>query len=101
MKDNQTNSYNNLEEEEEDSIDIIALLKTLWSGKKLIVKTTILFFITGCIVALISPVVYTSETTFVPQVSDDQMPSPKGSLGSLASLAGINLNDVSTTSDSY
>ena len=98
MKENHANSYNNLEE---DSIDIIALLKTLWSGKKLIVKTTILFFITGCIVALISPVVYTSETTFVPQVSDDQMPSPKGSLGSLASLAGINLNDVSTTSDSY
>jgi len=29
------------------------------------------------------------------------MPSPKGSLGSLASLAGINLNEVSTTGDSY
>jgi len=42
MKDNHANSYNNLEE---DSIDIIALLKTLWTGKKLIVKTTILFFI--------------------------------------------------------
>ena len=98
MKDNHANSYNNLDE---DSIDIIALLKTLWIGKKLILKTTILFFVIGCIVALLSPVVYTSQTTFVPQVSDDQMPSPKGSLGSLASLAGINLNEVSTTSDSY
>ena len=66
MKDNHANSYNNLEE---DSIDIIALLKTLWTGKKLIVKTTILFFIIGCIVALLSPVVYTAQTTFVPQVS--------------------------------
>ena len=37
MTENQTNSYNKLEE---DSIDIIALLKTLWNGKKLIVKTT-------------------------------------------------------------
>ena len=98
MKENQLNSYNNLEE---DSIDIIALLKTLWIGKKLIVKTTILFFVVGCVVALLSPVVYTSETTFVPQVSDDQMSSSKAGLGSLASLAGINLDQMSSTSDSY
>ncbi|MDC0622881.1 Wzz/FepE/Etk N-terminal domain-containing protein [Flavobacteriaceae bacterium] len=98
MKENQLNSYNNLEE---DSIDIIALLKTLWIGKKLILKTTILFFVIGCVVALLSPVVYTSETTFVPQVSEDQMSSSKGGLGSLASLAGINLNQGSSTSDSY
>ena len=98
MKDNHANSYNNLEE---DSIDIIALLKTLWLGRKIIIKTTILFFVIGCIVALLSPVVYTSETTFVPQVSEDQMSSSKGGLGSLASLAGINLNQVSSSSDSY
>ena len=98
MKDNNTNSYNNLDE---DSIDIIALLKTVWNGKKLIVKTTAVFFIIGCIVALLSPVVYTAQTTFIPQVSEDQMSSSKG-LGSLASLAGINLNQgSSSTSDSY
>ena len=98
MKENQLNSYNNLEE---DSIDIIALLKTLWNAKKLIVKTTILFFVVGCVVALLSPVVYTAQTTFIPQVSEDQMSSSKGGLGSLASLAGINLNQGSSTSDSY
>ena len=98
MKDNQTNSYNNLEE---DSIDIIALLKTVWNGKKIIIKTTAVFFIIGCIVALLSPVIYTAQTTFIPQVSEDQMSSSKG-LGSLASLAGINLNQgSSSTSDSY
>ena len=94
---NQTeNNFN-----EEDQIDIIALLKTLWIGKKLIVKTTILFFVVGCVVALLSPVVYTAQTTFIPQVSEDQMSSSKGGLGSLASLAGINLNQGSSTSDSY
>jgi len=98
MKENHANSYNNLEE---DFIDIIALLKTLWSGKKLIVKTTIFFFIIGCIVALLSPVVYTAQTTFVPQVSEDQMSSSKGGIGSLASLAGINLNSAEVSSDSY
>ena len=94
---NQTeNNFN-----EEDQIDIIALLKTLWIGKKLIVKTTILFFVIGCVVALLSPVVYTAQTTFIPQVSEDQMSTSKGGLGSLASLAGINLNQGSSTSDSY
>ena len=91
------NENNNFEE---DSIDIIALLKTLWVGKKLIVKTTILFFVIGCVVALLTPEVYTAQTTFVPQVSEDQMSSSNG-LGSLASLAGINLNQSSSTSDSY
>ena len=97
MKDNQTNSYNNLEE---DSIDIIALLKTVWNGKKIIIKTTAVFFIIGCIVAVLSPVVYTSQTSFVPQVSDEELSTSKG-LGSLASLAGINLNSSKETSDSY
>ena len=91
----------NINYTEEDPLDIIALIKTVWLGKKLFVKTTILFFIIGCIVALLSPVIYTSQTTFIPQVSEDQMSSSKGGLGSLASLAGINLNQGSSTSDSY
>ena len=86
---------------EEDQIDIIVLFKKVWLGKRLIIKLTALFFIIGCIVALLSPVVYTSQTTFVPQVSEDQMSTSKGSLGSLASLAGISLNQGASSSDSY
>ena len=85
---------------DEDSIDIIALLKTVWQGRKLVLKGVAVFFILGCIVALSSPVVYTSETTFVPQTSDDQMSAPKG-LGSLAGLVGIDLNSGSSSNDSY
>ena len=97
MNDNQNNSPNNFEE---DSIDIIALLKSIWKARKLIIKTTVVFFIIGCIVALSSTVLYTSQTTFVPQVSDDQTTS-NNKIGSLASLAGINLNPTEITSDSY
>ena len=97
MNENMTNSPNNFEE---DSIDIIALLKKVWNGKKLIIKTTVVFFIIGCIIALSSTVLYTSQTTFVPQVSDDQTTS-NNKIGSLASLAGINLNPTEITSDSY
>ena len=98
MNEKITNSPNNFEE---DSIDIIALIKNIWSERKLITKVTLSFFIIGSIVALLSPEKYTSQTTFVPQISDDQMKS-SGSLGALASsLAGINLNTSEVTTDSY
>ena len=93
------NENNNFSEE--DSIDITALLKNIWSGRKLVIKVTAMFFIIGCVVALISSVVYTAQTTFVPQVSEDQMSTANKGLGSLASLAGINLNSYKVTSDSY
>jgi len=85
---------------EEDSIDIIAILKTVWNGRKLVVKSVTAFFLIGCIVALVTPIIYTSETTFVPQTSDDQMSAPNG-LGSLAGLVGIDLNSAVSSSDSY
>ena len=86
---------------EEDSIDIIAILKTVWDGRELVLKSVATFFIVGCIVALLSPVIYTSETTFVPQTSDDQMSSAPKGLGSLAGLVGIDLNSAGSSSDSY
>ena len=45
-------------------------------------------------------VIYTSQTTFVPQISDDQM-SSNNKLGSLASLAGLNVNSTENPIDSY
>ena len=86
---------------QEDSIDIIAILKTIWDGRKLVIKSVATFFIVGCIVALSSPVIYTSEKTFVPQTSDDQMSSAPKGLGSLAGLVGINLSSAGSSSDSY
>ena len=86
---------------EEDSIYIIAILKTVWDGRKLVVMSIATFFIIGCIVALSSPVIYTSQTTFVPQTSDDQSSSAPKGLGSLAGLVGIDLSSVGSSSDSY
>ena len=86
---------------EEDQIDIIELIKKVWSDRKIIIKTTMIFFVLGCLVALLSPILYTSQTTFVPQVSEDPMSKASSGLGSLASLAGINLNSTELTGDSY
>jgi uncharacterized protein involved in exopolysaccharide biosynthesis len=85
----------------EDSIDFIAILKKIWNERILISKATITFFILGCLIALLSPVEYTSQTTFVPQVSGDDLSSKNNRLGSLASLAGININPAEMKSDSY
>ncbi len=84
---------------EEDSIDAISLIKRVWKERKLVFKVACVSFFVGCIVALLSPVIYESQTTFIPQTSD-QDSSRKG-LGSLASLAGINLNENSSTIDNY
>ncbi len=98
MKGNQNNRDNSLEE---DSIDVIAIVKNIKREIRLIIKVVFSFFIFGIIIAIISPTVYTSSTTFVPQVSDDQMSISKNGLGSLATLAGINLKTNESTTDSY
>lgn len=85
----------------EDSINIIEIIKKCWKERILIFKTSILFFLTGCLIALLSPVVYNSHTTFVPQVSGDEISSANNKLGSLASLAGVNIKQNEMTADSY
>ena len=73
---------------EDDSIDIIALLKEFWGARKTILKITLVFFFLGLFVAIFTKNEYSASTTFVPLA---QGKSSGGSLGSLASLAGINL----------
>jgi len=91
-------SYTNTEES--NLIDLIYNVKKVWEGRILIIKLVGVFFIIGCIVALTSPIVYESHTTFVPQTSD-KSDSYKG-LGSLASLAGISLtSETSSSLDNY
>lgn len=75
---------------EEDEIDLIALAKTLWEGRKTIIKTAIIFTCIGLFVALTTPAEYTSTVVVKPILSN---PESKigGSLGGLTAMAGINL----------
>jgi len=84
-------THNNSSENQEDSIDIIALLQSIWTGKKLILKTVLVFMILGLFIAVFSQNEYTASTTIVPQSSSEK---PGGSIGGLAALAGINLGSV-------
>ena len=60
MKGNK-NIINNTEEE--NSIDTISLIKRVWKERILVFKVTCTSFLLGCIVALLSPVIYESQTT--------------------------------------
>ena len=75
-----------------DEIDIVALIKTLWNGRKIIIWCIAIFAAIGLFVAFTSPNVYTASTIMVPQVQSKS--GSLGGLGGLAAMAGINLNDM-------
>ena len=82
----------------EDEIDIVELLKKVYKEKKLIFKYSIISSIAGIIFALFQPNQYTASTTFIPQLSSD-VKSGSSSLSGLASLAGINLGGMEGSSE--
>ncbi len=75
-----------------DEIDLVALAKTLWNGRRTIIKYTVICAVLGLVFALITPKEYTSSTVMVPQTSGTS--SSMGGLSSLASLAGVNLSSL-------
>lgn len=91
-----TDEIKNTNQIADDEIDLIALAKTIWDGRKFIIKTVILFMCIGLAIALLSPKEYTASTTMVPQISSGS--SKMGGLSSLAAMAGFNLNDMSGNS---
>ncbi len=76
-----------------DGIDVIEIAKTIWNGKKLIVVISSFFVMIGVVSALLSPVIFTSSTTFIPS---SQEGSSASGLSGVASLVGINLNAMSS-----
>ena len=73
---------------QDDEIDLLELAKTLWAGRRTIIKTTIIFACIGLFMAIFTPKEYTAKTIMVPQTSSTSI---GGSLGGLAAMAGINL----------
>ena len=79
--------------EVEDEIDLIAIAKTLWNGRKTILIALLVGAVLGILVALSTPNEYTATTVMVPQTGSK---STSG-LSSLASLAGVDLGMTETS----
>ena len=74
----------------DDEIDLIALAKNLWKGRKTILIVTAVFAVLGVFIAIFSPKEYTASTVVVPQVGKSA--SKLGGLSSLAAMAGFSLD---------
>ncbi|SNS23063.1 G-rich domain on putative tyrosine kinase [Belliella buryatensis] len=79
-------------QKDDDEIDLLALAKTIWSQRRKVISITITFMLIGLAVAILSPKEFTASSTFIPQTSESAKGG--GSLGGLASLAGINLGSM-------
>jgi uncharacterized protein involved in exopolysaccharide biosynthesis len=75
----------------EDEIDLKDLIIPIWKARKQILTTAIIFAIFGGIIGFLTPATYTASSTFLPQTAQAGG-GLSGSLGGLASLAGINLS---------
>ena len=83
------------QETEEEGLDIMALLRNLWNGRKTVLICLGIFVALGLVAALTMKRTYTVSTVMVPQLNSRQ----NSSLGSLAALAGIDLGMQTTASD--
>ena len=75
----------------DNQADLVELIQRMWITKVLIIIVTSVFVVLGLLVALFSPKEYTSACDVVPQASDS---SALSRMGSLAALAGINLDQM-------
>lgn len=75
----------------EQEIDLVELIGKLWKNRGLIIKITLGFMVFGLLVALFSAKSFTAGCEAVPQAGGKRA---GGSLGALASLAGINMNNM-------
>ena len=78
--------------DDEEGIDIKALIKQLWDGRRTIIIWTCAFIVLGFVAALTMKRTYSVSTVMVPQVGSKS----SSSLSSLASLAGIDLSSSSS-----
>ena len=80
-------------ENDSDEIDLIEIAKTIWKGRLLIVAISSVFILIGIALALLSPIVFSSSTTFIPSNQESVQSS---GLSGVASLVGINLGGMSS-----
>lgn len=79
----------------DDEIDLIALAKTFWSGRRTVLISILICSILGFIIAISSAKEFVATTIMVPSGSDAG--SKLGGLGGLAAMAGINIGSATSS----
>lgn len=86
--------YNNQNiPQEEEEIDIVWLIRYMWSKRKTIIYATVATLLLSMVVYLSKPKQYTSTASILPVSQNSGI---SGSMGMLASMAGVNIKSPST-----
>ena len=85
--------------QEEQEIDLLELASKLWDQRRKIIKWTLIGAVCGLVVAFSIPKEYTASVKLAPETSGSKAGS--GSLGALASFAGINMGSASSADAVY
>lgn len=83
----------------EQEIDLLELLQKLWAGRRLIFKWCAVGAVVGLVIAFSIPKEYTTTVKLAPEIQGNK--SNLGGLSSLASMAGINLDNRTTLDAVY
>lgn len=75
-----------------NEIDLVAILRLIWNGRKTIYYTLGLTILTGVIFMLVSPPKYTVNATLLP--SSEKKSGSLGGLSALAGMAGVNIGSM-------
>ncbi|WP_430815376.1 Wzz/FepE/Etk N-terminal domain-containing protein [Carboxylicivirga sp. RSCT41] len=76
----------------DDEIDLIALVKTIWNGRKTIYYSVGIAVFIGLLIAFTSPAKYRAYCTLIP--SEEKQGGSLGNLGAIAGMAGINIGSM-------
>jgi len=79
----------------DDEIDLIALAKTFWSGRRTVLLSILICGILGFLIAIFTSKEFVATTIMVPSGSDAG--SKLGGLGGLAAMAGINIGSATSS----
>ncbi len=77
----------------DDEIDLIALVKTIWNGRKIIYYSVAISFMVGLVISFTSKPKYEASATLLPSVEKDMMGN-MGGLGALAGIAGVDIGSM-------
>lgn len=75
-----------------DEIDLMALVRTIWAGRRIVLYSVIGCLFIGLIIAFTSPKKYTASATLLPSV--EKKGGNLGNLSALAGMAGINIGGM-------
>lgn len=87
------NNFISSERSQDFNSEFLILIQKIWTNRKFVIKITIISMLIGIVISLLTPNYYTATCTMVPQTSSK---NAVGSLGGLAAMAGINLNNIGT-----